>query len=251
MGETTRIAWTDATWNPWQGCRKVNLDCRGCYMYRDKARYGQDPKDIHRSAAHTFNLPLRLKEPAKVFVCSWSDFFIEEADAWRSAAWDIIRRCPHLTFQIPTKRPERIAQCLPQDWGKGWPNVWLGVSAGHLAAWEKFVPILQSIPAALRWVSVEPQIERFAPPPKTLVGLSWLVVGGASGGKDSPPFEEAWAMDWILLRRPGLWVYIKQLGSVWAHRNHSRDPWAAGAHLFEWPAYLRVREFPAVPEVTP
>lgn len=248
MGEQTKIAWTDATWNPWQGCRKVNPDCAGCYTYRDKKRYGQDPLDIHRSSKKTFRLPLRLKDPARVFVCSWSDFFIEEADAWRAAAWAIIRRSPHLTFQIPTKRPERIRQCLPHDWGDGWPNVWLGVSAGHRKAWDTFVPILQGIPAALRWVSIEPQIEGFLPDAGTLDGISWLVVGGASGGLDAPPFDPQWVREWLSLslRRPGLAVYVKQLGSAWARKTGSRDPWAAGAHPFEWPADLRVREFPEV-----
>ncbi len=80
MAENTGILWTDNTWNPWQGCHKVSPGCMNCYMYRDKNRYGQDPATVIRSKPATFNLPLKWKEPAKVFICSWSDFFIEEAD---------------------------------------------------------------------------------------------------------------------------------------------------------------------------
>lgn len=124
MGEKTGISWTNATWNPWQGCHKVSLGCRECYMFREKIRYGREPNVVVRSRPHTFNLPLRLKTPQRVFTCSWSDFFIEEADPWRDEAWEIIRRTPHLTYQIVTKRPERMAGRLP--WGDGipWPQVW-------------------------------------------------------------------------------------------------------------------------------
>ena len=127
MGENSGIAWTNHTWNPWQGCHKVSAGCENCYMEREKLRYGQDPHVVKRSARQTFNLPLRL-DSGRVFTCSWSDFFIAEADEWRPEAWEIIRRTPHLIYQILTKRPERIAQCLPPDWGDGWKNVWGGVT---------------------------------------------------------------------------------------------------------------------------
>src|SRR5262245_22876419 len=109
MGERTGISWTDVTWNPWQGCHRVSAGCRGCYMYAQKRRYGQEPSAVSRSSWATFNLPYRLREPGRVFTRSWSDFFLEEADDWRPMAWDIIKDTPHLTYQILTKRPERIA----------------------------------------------------------------------------------------------------------------------------------------------
>ena len=92
MGMNSKIEWTDATWNPWQGCHKVSPGCENCYMFREKTAYGQDPDVVVRSKLPTFNLPLKLKEPQKVFTCSWSDFFIQEADPWREDAWDIIDR---------------------------------------------------------------------------------------------------------------------------------------------------------------
>jgi len=146
MAQTTGISWTDATWNPWHGCRKISAGCKYCYMFRDKERYGQDPTVVMRSKSN-FNDPLKWamdteqigflpgkdKEPSafvgmKIFTCSWSDFFIQEADEWRADAWNIIRDTPEFTYQILTKRPERIMECLPPDWGRGYENVWLGVS---------------------------------------------------------------------------------------------------------------------------
>lgn len=88
MGKDSGVSWCDHTWNPWQGCRKVSSGCLNCYMYRDKKRYGQDQATVVRSKPGTFNAPMKWKDQAKVFVCSWSDFFIEDADAWRDDAWE-------------------------------------------------------------------------------------------------------------------------------------------------------------------
>lgn len=155
MAEQSQISWTESTWNPWHGCIKISPGCKNCYMYRDKERYGQDPRKIVRSKT-TFNDPLKWKEPRMVFTCSWSDFFIQEADEWRGAAWDIIRNTPQHTYQILTKRPERIADHLPSDWGNGYSNVWLGVSCENQETADERIPILLNTPAAVHWVSAEP-----------------------------------------------------------------------------------------------
>ena len=158
MAENSAIEWTQHTWNCWQGCHKVSEGCANCYMYRDKKRYGQDPTKVVRSAKNTFNMPLRLKDPAHVFVCSWSDFFIADADDWRAEAWEIIRKTPHLTYQLLTKRPENIADRLPADWGSGYSNVWLGVTAENQEMLDKRWSYLRDIPARVRFVSVEPML---------------------------------------------------------------------------------------------
>ena len=139
-------------------------------MFRDQKRYGNDPTEIRRSKTK-FDYPLSLivhkgTKGTLVFACSWSDFFIQDADEWRDDAWDIIRRTPHLTYQILTKRPENIRSRLPDDWGKGWDNVWLGVSIEtqeqiHLG-W-----ILANLPAKLRFLSIEPLLDK--------VDLFWLL----------------------------------------------------------------------------
>lgn len=158
MGEITAIGWTDATVNFWTGCKKVSDGCKFCYMYRDKERYNLDPKQVIRTSDKTFMAALSWKQPKRIFTCSWSDFFIEEADGWRADAWEIIRDTPQHTWQILTKRPERILQCLPKDWGiYGYPNVHIGVSVENEAnTWRMWY--LSLIPAAVRFVSFEPLI---------------------------------------------------------------------------------------------
>ena len=184
MTTNSKIEWTTHTWNPWQGCIKVSPGCKNCYMYRDQERYGRDPRDIHRSAPATFNAPLKWTEPARVFTCSWSDFFLPEANEWRAEAWDIIRHTPHLTYQVLTKRPENIAAALPVGWGNGWDNVQLGVSVET----EKYlnrIDILATIPAKVRFVSYEPAL---GPVDFTryVDVLDWIISGGESGYKPRP-----------------------------------------------------------------
>jgi protein gp37 len=181
MADRSAIEWTDATWNPWHGCLKVSPGCQACYMYREKTRYGQDPRVVVRSRT-TFGAPLRWTEPRRVFTCSWSDFFIAEADAWRPDAWDIIRATPHLTYQVLTKRPERIAAHLPPDWQNGWRHVWLGVSI-ETRAYAHRADVLRAIPAALRFLSLEPLLEDLGP--LDLSGIGWVIAGGESGGRPS------------------------------------------------------------------
>lgn len=224
MSENSAIAWTDHTWNPWHGCRQVSPGCAHCYMFRDKQRFNQDPTVVVRSKS-TFRAPLRWKGPAHVFTCSWSDWFHEDADAWRAEAWKIVRDCPHLTFQILTKRPERIAAHLPSDWGDGYPNVWLGVSV-ELQRWTERITALCEVPAAKRFVSAEPllgpldlgewlcaEYETGGPAGTvTLSLLDWVIVGGESGPK-ARPMDLEWARR---LRDQcdyaGVPYFLKQLG---------------------------------------
>jgi len=184
MGRFSQIEWTEATWNPWHGCRKVSPGCAHCYMYRDKIRYGQDPSNVVRGKT-TFALPLKWKEPRVIFTCSWSDFFIEEADAWRDAAWDIIRSTPHHTYQILTKRPERIFNHLPKVWPL--PNVWLGVSVENPRFYWR-IGVLREILAFVRFLSLEPLLA--AMPDLPLDGISWVIVGGESGPQCRPMKSE-------------------------------------------------------------
>ncbi|MCA9366705.1 phage Gp37/Gp68 family protein [Candidatus Kaiserbacteria bacterium] len=164
MAENSKIEWTDATWNPWQGCSKVSEACANCYMFRDMNLYGKDPSIVRRSAPRTFNLPLRknrdgtLKIPSgsKVFTCSWSDWFHAAADPWRDEAWEVIRQRPDLIFQIVTKRTERIKECLPSGWGEGWPNVWLIATVENQKWADIRISQLLSVPAAVHGLSMEP-----------------------------------------------------------------------------------------------
>lgn len=287
MGESSSIQWTQRTWNPWQGCAKVSAGCTNCYMFRDKARYGQDPETVVRSKPPTFNAPHKWEREAAaagrtdlVFTCSWSDWFIKEADPWRDEAWAIIRRTPHLTYQILTKRHGRIEKCLPSDWGDGYPNVWLGVSVEDQKTAAQRVPVLLSVPARVHFLSMEPLLgpvdlsalelepvcdeEDSCGEPVTLnvfgrdahcgctveggeplamESLAWVIVGGESGGHEARATDPAWVRDLVTQCRDNeVPVFVKQLGSVWARANKARD--SHGGDLDEWPPDLRVREFP-------
>lgn len=238
MGNQTGIEWTERTWNPWMGCTKVSPGCAHCYMFRERERYGKDPSVVVRSKT-TFTAPLRWKRGAGsglVFTCSWSDWFHEGADAWRDEAWAIIRATPHLTYQILTKRPERIVEHLPADWGDGWPNVWLGVSVENQRFRDERMSRLAAIPAAVRFVSAEPLLGPLSFRWGPWYGLSrehdtdhldglrkffhWVIVGGESGSEARPM-----ALDWARTIRDecaeaGVAFFLKQLGGSRNPRAH-------------------------------
>lgn len=183
MGETTNISWTLRTQNFWVGCAKVSPGCKNCYMFRDMERFGQDPKTVRRTK--TWNAPRKWQKALDgtdkkemVFTCSWSDFFIEEADEWRDEAWKVIKETPNLIYQILTKRTKNIRDRLPKDWGDGYPNVALGTSIEtEPYLWR--ADDLRTIPAKWRFISAEPLLGSI----KTinLENIHWLIAGGESG----------------------------------------------------------------------
>lgn len=198
MGNKTKIEWTDATWNPWKGCHKVSPGCKNCYMFREYGgRFGHDANVVVRTTPATFNAPLRwakkgeLPAASRVFTCSWSDFFLREADDWRDEAWAIIKATPY-TYQILTKRPENIRDSLPDDWGGGYPNVWLGVSVESKEYLHR-IEALVRVPAHRRFVSYEPALGPVDFTPYTPV-IHWIISGGESGSQNKPirPANENW-----------------------------------------------------------
>lgn len=186
MATKTGIEWTDSTWNPFRGCHPISPGCKNCYMFREQKRYGMDPSKIIR--CKTFYDPLRKKafrKTQKVFVCSWSDFFIQEADQWRPELWEIIKATPHLTYQILTKRPERITNCLPLDWNNGYKNVWLGVTIETTKFLDRIYH-LTSIPCLIHFISFEPLLEYIPLQSSLLHHIEWVIVGGESGPNFRP-----------------------------------------------------------------
>lgn len=141
-------------WNPWHGCRKYSEGCEHCYMYYFDAQRDRDGSKIYRTKTN-FNLPLKktrqgdykISSGTLLHVCMTSDFFLEEADEWRKAVWDMIRQRPDVMFWIQTKRAERIAKYLPNDWNDGWENVILCVTTENQKRADERLPILLSIPA--------------------------------------------------------------------------------------------------------
>ena len=247
MANNSHIEWTDATWNVARGCSKVDADCKFCYMYRDSmngTRY--EPKEVKRTKT-VFDLPLRLEGRKKIFTSSLTDFFHPEIDSFRAECWDIIRKCPQHTFQILTKRPERILGHLPPDWGQGWENVWLGTSIGSREGMKR-LPIIMEMPAKIRFVSFEPLYQDIGISPKNFFGIDWAIIGGESGNETGKYKYRPCKLEWIedlatWARISGAKVFIKQLGTHLAKEMSLKD--RHGRDWNEWPERLKIREFPA------
>jgi protein gp37 len=238
MGKNSAIEWTDNTWNPWRGCHKVSAGCKNCYMYREQKRYGNDPATVIKAADATFYAPLKWGQPAFVFTCSWSDFFITEADIWRSEAWEVIRKTPHLTYQILTKRPENILGRLPADWPL--PNVWLGVSAENQQAANERIPLLLTIPAEIHFVSCEPLLGPVTLGMALYSGLNWVIAGGESGAGHRPCQP-----DWVCALRDECtqantpfffkqWGGTQRINGIWGGNILDSKTWDERPEVYNW-----------------
>lgn len=152
-------------YNPWHGCRKISEGCQNCYMYFLDKQWDRDDSEIRRTKTN-FKYPVaknrqkqyKVQPGERIRVCMTSDFFLEEADPWRNEVWDMLRFRSDVIWMLLTKRAERIAQCLPEDWGDGWENIQLGVTAENQPRADQRVPILLNIPAKHRHINVAPFI---------------------------------------------------------------------------------------------
>jgi len=247
MSNTTAIQWTDATWNIARGCTKVDEDCKFCYMYRDSmsnTRY--NPLEVVRTKT-VFNLPLRLKEPAKIFTCSLTDFFHEAIDGYRNEAWDIIRQCPQHTFQILTKRPERISEHTPADLLLA-DNIWFGTSVGSPKGMKRFHELLR-VDCKTRFISFEPLHERIEMnyDLMDLMAIDWAIIGGESGNENGKYRYRPCQVEWIeeiadAFTSVGSAVFVKQMGTHLAKELKMSD--RHGGNIAEFPEHLRLRQFP-------
>lgn len=197
VGENSSIEWTDHTWNPWRGCTKISPGCQNCYMFRDMARTAFRPDAVQQASPLTFTKPLKWEGPARVFTCSWGDFFHPMADPYRHDAWEIIRQRDDLTFLILTKRPQLVADRLPDDWPL--LNVWLGVSVEDQRRVHRIDEIL-AVDTVVHFVSLEPLLEavdlvvpaRDYDDTYMIQMLDWVIVGGESG-PNHRPMKTGWA----------------------------------------------------------
>jgi protein gp37 len=217
-------------------------------MYRDSfdsSRY--NPLEIVRTKT-VFDLPLRIKEPSKIFTCSLTDFFHESIDSYRNEAWDIIRKCPQHTFQILTKRPERIADNLPKDWNEGWNNVWLGTSIGSMKGISRLYE-LPKYPNTIRFVSFEPLWQHIEMnfDISTLINVDWAIIGGESGNETGKYRYRPCEIEWIeeiaqAINSVGNAVFVKQMGTYLAKQLRMSD--RHGGNIDEFPEHLKIRQFP-------
>ena len=246
MSEKSAIQWTDATWNIARGCTKVDEDCRFCYMYRDSfdsTRY--NPRQVVRTKT-VFNLPLKIKEPSKIFTCSLTDFYHEEIDSYRGEAWGIIRQCPQHTFQILTKRPERIIDNTPADLLQA-DNIWFGTSVGSPKGMQRIYDLLK-VYCKTRFISFEPLHERIDMnlDLTDLIKIHWAIIGGESGNETGKyryrPCEIEWIEQLMKDLTPTTAVFIKQMGTFLAKQLGMSD--RHGGNINEFPEHLRIRDFP-------
>ena len=205
MGKETSISWTDATFNPWMGCVKVSDGCKFCYAEAfTKSRMGKNlwGADAERQVTKgpwkevvKWNVEARRTGVRKrVFCASLCDVFEDHptANATREALWGLIRRCEMLDWQLLTKRPENFARFLPDDWGDGYPHVWLGVSVEDMRVAHR-VSILAQTPAHIRFISYEPALgPLWEIPFLEFLKMDWVIYGGESGSNRRPE-DKAWA----------------------------------------------------------
>lgn len=244
--DRTQIEWTDSTWNPVRGCSRVSAGCHHCYAEPQAARIirmdrgrgvpvGQGAYDGLLNEQDQWNgkiklvedqlkQPLRWKKPRKIFVNSMSDLFhkgvpedfIDKVFAVAALCF-IKQETPH-TFQILTKRPDRMSKYLNHpdtlanikkamreldhqlnnsiDVTPWWPlpNVWLGVSVEDNKSAKKRIPLLLECPAVIRWISAEPLLGYVDLQIQDTPKIHWVVVGGESG-KDARPMHRSWLTD--------------------------------------------------------
>lgn len=153
-------------WNPWHGCHRCSPGCMNCYVYHQDAYREKDSSVVVKNKT-TFDLPLRkdrhgnykIPSGAEIGACFTSDFFIEEADAWRAEAWEMIRQRSDVKFLIPTKRISRFNKCIPDDWGEGYDNVAIAVSCENREKADERLPIFLDIAAKKKFVFLSPILE--------------------------------------------------------------------------------------------
>lgn len=192
MSDNSKIEWTDATWNPVTGCTKISPGCKNCYAERFAERWRGIPGHAYEQGFDLKLWPERLKQPQAwkrpriIFVNSMSDLFHADVPlAFIQKVFATMGEATQHTFQILTKRAERLEELAPLI---NWPaNVWMGVSVENQDyAWR--VDHLRTIPAAIRFLSVEPLL---GPVELDLTNIDWVIVGGESG-PGARPMDIQW-----------------------------------------------------------
>lgn len=183
MSDRSSIEWTEATWNPVTGCTKVSPGCKNCYAERMAKRLKAMGKERYRNEfkltlqPDTLDIPLKWKKPRVIFVNSMSDLFHKDVPLkFIVQCFEVMEQASQHTFQVLTKRPERVAEVHAS---LVWPsNIWMGTSVENSDyVWR--IDELRKVPAAVRFLSIEPLLGPI--PQVDLSGIHWAIVGGESG----------------------------------------------------------------------
>lgn len=227
MAGASDIEWTEATWNPIAGCALVSPGCTNCYAMRMAARlqaiglekYANTTRKSGKRHVwtgrinidpHSISAPLSWRKPKRIFVNSMSDLFQEgvEADVVRRI-WRVMEMAHWHTFQILTKRPERMLEVLSQPAFPMLPNVWLGTSIEHADCLGR-IDLLRRVPVRVRFISFEPLLGPIVRP--DLRDIHWAIVGGESGPR-ARPMEPSWVEALrAACEREGVAFFFKQWG---------------------------------------
>ena len=192
-----KIEWTEQTWNPSAGCTKISAGCKNCYAETMAMRLQAMSVNGYENG-FTFNIvPSRLNEPYKkkkptvFFVNSMSDIFHKDMpEDYLNAIFDVIEDTPHHTYQILTKRAERM-----KDFFSKRPvpkNIWLGVTVDNKKEGLPRTDLLRDIKASVLFLSIEPLLEDLGE--INLTNIDWVIVGGESGNK-ARPMDKEWALN--------------------------------------------------------
>ena len=219
MARKTNIEWTDMTWNPVTGCTKISPGCKHCYAETMAKRLVAMGSLRYRAGfklsrqEDLVDLPRRWRAPRMVFVNSMSDLFHDEVPtSYIARVFRTMEECPQHTFQVLTKRAERLLEVAPTlKWS---PNIWIGVSVEN----QKFasrITLLQQVPAYVRFLSIEPMLGPIDYLP--LKGIHWVIVGGESG-RNARPLEREWVVSvFHQCRAARVPFFFKQWGGVRKH----------------------------------
>lgn len=196
MSTNSSIEWTESTWNPLTGCTKISPGCKHCYAERMAMRLKAMGKENYRNGfkltlhENAMEKPLEWKKPQVIFVNSMSDLFHKDVPVeFVLEVFDVMRRASWHTFQVLTKRAERLEELSPKiDWPD---NVWMGVSVEN-QDYTFRIDHLRRTEAKIKFLSLEPLL---GPLPKlNLEGIHWAIVGGESG-PGARPLQREWVTE--------------------------------------------------------
>lgn len=185
-------------WNPWRGCKKCSDGCLHCYIHKGDAKRGINTndivktKDFHKPVEKLKNGNYKMKSDM-VYLCFSTDFLIEEADEWRKECWAMIKERQDCTFLFLTKRIERFAACIPEDWDAGYENVVVCCTIENQKNAEKKLPLLQALPIKHKCITAQPLLEKIYIEPY-LDGIELVVIGGESDQR-ARPLDYSWVLD--------------------------------------------------------
>lgn len=194
---THKIEWTEKTWNPSAGCTKISSGCKNCYAepmakrLRGNGVAGYENGFEFSTVPSRLNVPLKRKKPTVYFVNSMSDIFHEKMpDEYIDKIFNIIEQTPRHTYQILTKRADRMLQYLSV---RAIPkNIWLGVTVDNRKEGLPRIDKLRNLQATVLFLSIEPLLEDLGE--MNLKNIDWVIVGGESGNK-ARPMDKEWVLN--------------------------------------------------------